>query len=99
VLAARWEAFGAELRAGAEVTPHALAYAVTLGEEGAATARLADDADDWPAQLVHGEVERRVTAWREAYLTATSVRGEPSERVRALLSLRILARSSHVRPG
>ncbi len=99
VLAVRWEAFGAELRAGAEVTPHALAYAVTLGEEDAARARLADDADDWPAQLVHGEVERRVTAWREAYLTATSVRGEPSERLRALLSLRILARSTHVRPG
>lgn len=94
-LAARWEAFGAGLRAGgAAVTPHALAYAVTLGEEDAAIAQLAGHGGEWPAQLVHDEVERRVTGWREAYLTATSVRGAPSDRVRALLSLRALRRAA-----
>ena len=86
-LAAAWEAFGTRLRHGEGITPHALAYAVTLGEEAVAP----PDAE-WPAQLVHEEVERHVLAWREAYLSATSVRGEPSERVRALLSLRTLRR-------
>jgi hypothetical protein len=98
-LAARWEAFGARLRAGADITPHALAYAVTLGEEAAATERLAGHGDDWPAQLIQDEVERHVTGWREAYLTATSVRGEPSERVRAALSLRALRRRSRPVPA
>lgn len=87
-LAAAWEAFGARLRTGDGVTPHALAYAVTLDE----SPTLPADGDGWPAQLVHDEVEHHVLAWREAYLSATSVRGEPSERVRALLSLRALRR-------
>ncbi|HYF44777.1 MAG TPA: hypothetical protein VD926_01115, partial [Acidimicrobiales bacterium] len=92
-LAARWEAFGDCLREGRGLTPHALAYAVTLGEE-------VDVADTtWPAQLVHAEVERHVVGWREAYLSATSVRGEPSERVRALLSLRALRRRTAAAPG
>lgn len=90
-LAARWEAFGAQLRAGSTVTPHALAYAVTLGEDEAVATQLADHGD-WPAQLVHDEVQRRITAWREAYLVATSVRGAPSERVRAFLALRTARR-------
>jgi hypothetical protein len=90
-LAAAWEAFGDRLRAGEDLTPHALAYAVTLGEE-------VDPAGHgpWPAQLVHEEVERHVVGWREAYLSATSVRGEPSERVRAFLSLRSLRRRAAV---
>ena len=87
VLAARWEAFGTTLRAGEGLTPHALAYAVTLGEDA-----VVPPSAGWPAQLVHDEVERDVVGWREAYLAATSVRGEPSERVRALLSLRALRR-------
>lgn len=93
-LAARWEAYGSGLRAGAAVTPHALAYAVSLGEGEAAAERLATEGGVWPAQLIHDEVERQVTGWREAYLSATSVRGEPSERVRAMLSLRSLRRRS-----
>ena len=97
-LAARWEAFGTELRAGADITPHALAYAVTLGEEAAATERLAGHGDDWPAQVIHDEVERQVVGWREAYLTATSVRGEPSERLRATLSLQALRRRADPSP-
>jgi hypothetical protein len=88
-LAARWEAFGALLADGDELTPHALAYAVTLGEEAVIPEQASGP---WPAQLVHDEVERHVLGWREAYLAATSVRGEPSERVRALLSLRALRR-------
>jgi hypothetical protein len=91
-LAIRWEVFGADLRAGADVTPHALAYAVSLGEGEAAAERLAFVGATWPAQLVHDEVERQVTGWREAFLSATSVRGEPSERLRAALSLRSLRR-------
>ena len=94
-LAARWEAFGADLRAGgASVTPHALAYAVTLGEDEAAIAQLSGHGGDWPAQLVHDEVEHHVTGWRETYLTATSVRGAPSDRVRAVLCLRALRRAA-----
>jgi len=93
-LAVRWEAFGADLRAGADVTPHALAYAVSLGEGEAAAECLAREGAAWPAQLVHEEVERQVTGWREAYLSATSVRGEPSERLRAALSLRSLRRQT-----
>lgn len=91
-LAQRWEAFGAHLRSGAPVTPHALAYAVTLGEGDVVSAHLAESRGHWPAQLVHDDVERRITGWREAYLVGTSVRGEPSERLRALLSLRSLRR-------
>jgi hypothetical protein len=94
VLAARWEAYGAGLSGRTDLTPHALAYAVALGEGAAATARLAEHDRDWPAQLIHDEVERHVTGWREAYLAATSVRGEPSERIRAFLSLRALRRSA-----
>jgi hypothetical protein len=86
-LAAAWEAFGDRLREGEDLTPHALAYAVTLGEEVDPTGH-----GPWPAQLVHEEVERHLVGWREAYLSATSVRGEPSERVRAVLSLRALRR-------
>jgi hypothetical protein len=89
-LAARWEAFGARLRSGQGLTPHALAYAVTLGEDAVVVDQPAGG--PMPVQLVHDEVERHVTGWREAYLTATSVRGEPSERVRALLTLRGLRR-------
>jgi len=88
-LAARWESFGACLREGRGLTPHALAYAVTLGEEPTLPE---PEGGPWPAQLVHDEVERHVVGWREAYLSATSVRGEPSERVRAFLSLRALRR-------
>ncbi len=88
-LAAHWEAFGARLRSGTDLTPHALAYTVTLGEEPASAP---PGGVTLPAQLVHDEVERHIVGWREAYLSATSVRGEPSERVRALLSLRALRR-------
>jgi hypothetical protein len=88
LLAGRWEAFGATLRRGQGLSPHALAYAVTLGED----AVVPTAGEPWPAQLVHDEVERHVVGWREAYLTATSVRGEPSARVRAALSLRSLRR-------
>jgi hypothetical protein len=95
-LARRWEAFGEALREGRALTPRALAYAVALGEDDAATTRRAAS-DRWPAQLVHDEVERNVVGWRDAFLTATSVRGEPSERVRALLSLRALRRRSEQR--
>jgi hypothetical protein len=94
-LAAAWEAFGAQLRRGEGITPHALAYAVTLGEDAVAPS----GGDPWPAQLVHEEVEGHVLAWREAYLSATSVRGEPSERVRALLSLRSLRRRAELLTG
>ena len=62
------------------------------GGPGRDRARLAEHDRDWPAQLIHDEVERHVTGWREAYLAATSVRGEPSERIRAFLSLRALRR-------
>jgi hypothetical protein len=81
------------------VTPHGLAYAVSLGEGEAAAERLTRDGATWPAQLVHEEVERLVTGWREAYLAATSVRGEPSERVRALVSLRALRRRAAGSPA
>lgn len=91
-LAMQWEAFGSRLREGADITPHALAYAVTLGEGDAAAQRLAAADDEWPAQLIHAEVERQLLGWQEAFLVATSVRGEPSERVRAALSLRSLRR-------
>jgi hypothetical protein len=90
-LAVAWEAAGARMRRGEGVTPHALAYAVTLGEDVDASA-----AGPLPVQLVHDEVERHLLGWREAYLSATSVRGEPSERLRALLSLRALRRRAAV---
>jgi len=98
-LAAAWEAFGAGLRAGAPVTPHGLAYAVSLGEGDVVAGRLAADGAAWPAQLVHDDVEGHVTGWREAYLAATSIRGEPSERVRALVSLRALRRRTGLSPA
>jgi hypothetical protein len=107
ILAARWEAFGRSLRGEAsgavdeprDLGPQALAYAVALHERGAAAAVLdahqnGPTAGRWPTQLIDREVAAHVNGWRESYLVATSIRGAPSERLRALLSLRLLRRRS-----
>lgn len=97
LLAARWEAFGRSLAEAPDAGPEALAYAVVLHEQDAAAAVL--DAHGaratptpWPTQLMDREVQVHVDRWRMSYLVATSVKGEPSERLRAVLSLRALRR-------
>lgn len=105
LLAARWEAFGRSLRGEAvgeldsppDLGPQALAYAVALHESTAAAAVLdahqtGDAGGRWPTQLIDREVEAHVNRWQVSYLAATSIKGEPSERLRAMLSLRTLRR-------
>lgn len=97
LLAARWEAFGRSLAEAPDAGPEALAYAVVLHEQDAAAAVLdahgaRATATPWPTQLMDREVQVHVDRWRMSYLVATSVKGEPSERLRAVLSLRALRR-------
>ena len=110
LLAARWEAFGRSLRGEAggtletppDLGPQALAYALALHESDAAAAVLdahqgSDDGPRWPTQLIDREIEALVNRWQVSYLAATSIKGEPSERIRALLSLRALRRPTRTR--
>jgi hypothetical protein len=110
LLAARWEAFGRSLRGEAlrapdpppDLGPQALAYALALHESDAAAAVLdahqgGDAGARWPTQLIDREIEAHVNRWQVSYLAATSIKGEPSERLRALLSLRALRRPARTR--
>jgi hypothetical protein len=103
LLAARWEAFGRSLHGEADgagdpranLGPQSLAYAIALHESDAAavvldTHRTSGGGAHWPTQLIDREVEAYVNRWHVSYLAATSIKGEPSERLRALLSMRAL---------